>query len=256
MKLIFLGTCSGTEPMPGRKHTSLVLETAGRLYWFDAGEGCSYTAHLLGLDLLKVQKVVISHPHMDHIGGLCNLIWNIRKLFYVKKRQPDADPLEVYFPEKNSWDGILAVLGSTEVGDTVAEHLCGHEIQDGVLFDDGFVKVTALHNHHLPQRGDKWIAYSFLMECEGKRIVFSADVKHYSDVDALVGQGCDALILETGHHKIQDAYDYTSDKSIGKLFFVHHGRQILNATEECKQLVQELWKGSAAICDDGMIVEL
>lgn len=69
MKLHFLGTCSGTEPMPDRKHTSFAIETGDRLYWFDAGEGCSYTAHLMGLDLLSLCKVVISHPHMDHVGG-------------------------------------------------------------------------------------------------------------------------------------------------------------------------------------------
>ena len=256
MKLIFLGTCSGTEPMPDRKHTSFALETEDRLYWFDAGEGCSYTAHLLGLDLMKVQKVVISHPHMDHAGGLGNLIWNIRKLYYIRKLKPEAVPREIYFPARKAWDGLLAFLRSTEFGDTIPEHFHYRQIQDGVLFDDGFVKVTALHNHHLPQQDGKWISYSFLIECEGKRIVFSGDVKHYNDLDGLVENGCDALILETGHHKIQDAYDYTSDKSVGKLFFVHHGREILNATEECRQRVQELWKGDAVICDDGMVAEL
>ena len=70
MKLVFLGTCAGTEPMPDRKHAAIALEVEGRLYWFDAGEGCSYTAHNLGMDVLKVKTVVISHPHLDHTGGL------------------------------------------------------------------------------------------------------------------------------------------------------------------------------------------
>ena len=61
MKLHFLGTCAGTEPMPGRKHASVAVEVGDRLYWFDAGEGCSYTAHLMGLDLLKIKAVFISH---------------------------------------------------------------------------------------------------------------------------------------------------------------------------------------------------
>ena len=60
MKLHFLGTCSGTEPMPGRHHTSWVLETEGRLYWFDAGEGCSYTGYLMGLDPMAITKIIIS----------------------------------------------------------------------------------------------------------------------------------------------------------------------------------------------------
>lgn len=43
MKLYFLGTCAGTEPMPDRTHTSFALESGGSIYWFDAGEGCSYS---------------------------------------------------------------------------------------------------------------------------------------------------------------------------------------------------------------------
>ena len=87
MNIHFIGTCAGTEPMPGRKHASVVLESQDHLYWFDAGEGCSYTGHLMGLDLLKTGKIVISHTHMDHVGGLGNLLWNIRKLTFARKHQ-------------------------------------------------------------------------------------------------------------------------------------------------------------------------
>ena len=87
MKLWFFGTCSGTEPLPGRHHVSFALESEGGLYWFDAGEGCSYTAKLAGADLLAVKKIFISHTHMDHVGGLGNLLWNIRKLEWVEGRK-------------------------------------------------------------------------------------------------------------------------------------------------------------------------
>ena len=66
MKLTFLGTCAGTEPMPGRRHTSFVVEDKGRVYWFDTGESCSYTAHLANIDLLSTRAIFISHTHMDH----------------------------------------------------------------------------------------------------------------------------------------------------------------------------------------------
>ena len=80
MILHVLGSCAGTEPMPGRHHTSVALEAGGRLYVLDAGEGCAYTAHLLGLDLMNLQAVFLSHTHMDHIGGLAHLLWTMRKL--------------------------------------------------------------------------------------------------------------------------------------------------------------------------------
>ena len=53
MKIYFLGTCSGTEPIAGMHHCSLVFEINGAYYWFDAGESCAYTAHTSGMDIMK-----------------------------------------------------------------------------------------------------------------------------------------------------------------------------------------------------------
>ena len=39
MKLHFIGTCAGTEPMPDRRHACVVVECNDKLYFFDAGEG-------------------------------------------------------------------------------------------------------------------------------------------------------------------------------------------------------------------------
>ncbi|MDD6563518.1 MAG: hypothetical protein PUF08_00410, partial [Clostridiales bacterium] len=64
MKFYIFGSCSGTEPFKGRHHTAWALELNGRIYWFDAGETCSYTAHLMGVELLAVSDIFISHPHM------------------------------------------------------------------------------------------------------------------------------------------------------------------------------------------------
>ena len=75
-----IGSCSGTEPILNKHHTSVLLTVNGSNYFFDAGENCSRLAHLGGDDLLSTRAVFISHTHYDHIGGLCGLLWNIRKL--------------------------------------------------------------------------------------------------------------------------------------------------------------------------------
>ena len=70
MKIHFLGTCSGTEPMPDMHHCSLAFDINGVYYWFDAGEGCSHTAMTkMGIDLSRIRSIFISHPHIDHVGG-------------------------------------------------------------------------------------------------------------------------------------------------------------------------------------------
>ena len=69
MRLNFLGTGSGTEPVPGYRHVSFAIEWAGGVYWFDAGEGCAYTAHTSGVDLPSVRAIFISHTHTTIPGG-------------------------------------------------------------------------------------------------------------------------------------------------------------------------------------------
>jgi Metal-dependent hydrolases of the beta-lactamase superfamily III len=259
MKLHFFGTCAGTEPMPGRKHTSFAVEIESGIYWFDAGENCSNTAHLMGVDLLAVRKIFISHTHMDHVGGLGNLFWNIRKLSGLKNQLPIEKRVDLYLPNLEIWDGIWMILKNTE-GDYACQFEIGtHEVTDGVLLDQDGIRVSAIHNHHLPHTdGKPWRSFSYKIEAEGKTVVFSGDVKEVDDLAPFLWDPCDVLLIETGHHNVAPLCDRITERYplVKSLFFIHNGKDILQNPVAAAFTAQQHFRGPVIICEDGTSISI
>lgn len=226
-----LGSCSGTEPMPGRHHTAITLRHRGRLYWFDAGECCSYTAHVNGMDLPSTEAVFVSHTHMDHVGGLPNLLWTLRKLTTctaAARERLAGRTIGIHIPDLAVYEGMMAMLRGTEGGFKTNFTLEPRPVRDGVIHDAHGVRVRALHNLHLGE-GEPHRSFSFRIETERHAIVYSGDVKSIADF-AEFHDGCDLLMMETGHHRVEQVCGYLQDSGarFGRLLFVHHGRAILD----------------------------
>lgn len=257
MKIHFFGTCAGTEPMPKRKHVSFAIEKDEELYWFDAGEGCSNTAHLMGLDLMSISNIFISHTHMDHVGGLGNLLWNIRKLDSLTGEMAGKN-VDVYLANSKTWDGLMLLLSQTEGGFKTNFSLNRKEVYEGEIYNKSGFSVTALHNTHLGVPGDgKWMSFSYRIETEGRSIVFSGDLGSLNDIDPLI-KNCDLLLMETGHFKPEDVCNYIKDnnKNIGTLGFIHNGRHILNDKEQELAKAKKILGDRVFIAEDGMTMEL
>jgi len=60
---------------------SFLLKTERKTILFDTGRDISvcYNAQLLGIDLNKIDKIVLSHSHSDHTGGLRQILERMNK---------------------------------------------------------------------------------------------------------------------------------------------------------------------------------
>lgn len=261
MRITILGSCSGTEPMPGRHHTSLALELGEKTYFLDAGENCAYTSYLAGIDQVNTDSVFISHTHMDHIGGLPNLLWNIRKLCWVDPENEDrlrGKNIHIFLPDLDVFEGMMKLLRGTEGNFKTVFQVEPHLITDGVLTESP-LKVEAFHNHHLgePANGENWLSFSFELHAEGKKLVYSGDFK---DLPELLPHmdGADLIFLETGHHRAFELCQEMVDSGISfdRVMFFHHGLQILHDFEGELALACQVLGSRVSFANDGTVVEL
>ena len=198
-QVIILGTGSPV-PDPDRSGPALAIVVNGKSYLIDCGTGCVRQAvkayHGKGINALSVSNLnllFITHLHSDHTLGYADLIltpWDHR-----------VKPLQVYGPAgtRAMTDNLLKAYA--EDIKVRIEGLQGsnpatlkpdvHEIDDGVIYRDEQVTVTAFRVKH----GSFPNSFGFKFKTPDKVIVISGDT---APDEAIVEQarGADILIHE------------------------------------------------------------
>lgn len=105
----------------GEPGLSFLLETEGKKILFDTGYSGMFVsnAEKMGISLLDVDYVVLSHGHLDHTGGLVSLVRLLTeaKNEGIKHRVPQliAHPRCFYAKEKIPQKNSGSLLGETEI---------------------------------------------------------------------------------------------------------------------------------------------
>lgn len=184
MKLTFIGTSHGV-PEPERRCSCTMIEVSGRYYFIDMGTQAIEDLIHRGISIDAVKAIFITHPHGDHTNGLISFVDLVN--WYFKTAEP-----AVYFPDESLVTGMKAWISG---GKDLREGIHFNVFEEGVICDDGFVKVTAIATQHCPH------SFAFLVEAEGKKVLFTGDLKHPT-VDfpkVAFEEELDLIIVESAH---------------------------------------------------------
>lgn len=216
-RIVLLGTTGGPGIKRTRSNPASLLIVDGTPYLIDAGAGVLHQLALAGYAPWQVRTVFITHNHMDHNAGLEPLIsyswYSLNQNLGVTDARSPLPPVQIYGPPSTTFL-VHTSLQFLSVSERIFEAnyddayapaatmFVGHDItRDGVFYDDGKVKVTAVENTHFHfkpgqlayKMGDK--SYSYRFDTPNGSVVFTGDTGPSPAVTKLA-QGADVLVSE------------------------------------------------------------
>lgn len=173
LRVSMCGT-SSPLPAPDRAQACVAVEAGGRLFVVDAGAGSA--ANLAAAPLDRLEAVLLTHFHSDHISALGD--FNLNSWVAGRPR-----PLEVIGPE-----GVTQVVAATNAlylldrGYRVAHHgsdllpaelhvMAARTITPGTILDDAGLVITAFPVDHSPV--EPAVGYRF--DYRDRSVVISGD---------------------------------------------------------------------------------
>lgn len=284
MRVTALGTgmpfCRRQQASPG-----WLIETGnGDKFIFDIGTGCSANLNALGLPHSLLDKVFITHLHVDHFGDLTSL----HALGMVRGR---FTPLRVWgassceerlgmkafgkaFNELMAWDiesrrGVV----NTGTGWKAEFNEFDHSINGNVIFEENDVTISAFPAVHCFEG-----AVSYRLDWNGLSLAFIGDgkpsqfmVDNARNVDVLIHEAFVPAVnyAEKTHLPLQVAINiahgvHCPPRSAGKIFDMCNPRMgVIYHTMISEDLrvpilddLRSTWKGPAALAEDLMVMNV
>lgn len=200
---LHIGLCGTGSPLPNadRAGACNVVIAGKRIFVVDAGEGGARNISLMGIPNARIERLLLTHFHSDHIDGLGPMIllrWTGASA---------TTPLPVHGPE--GVEAVIAGFNTAYTADNsyrVAHH--GADIvppsgggataipfamegDSTVIFDDGGVKITAFRVDHRPVTP----AVGYRFDYKGRSVVLSGDTGVSANL-ITAAKGADLLVHE------------------------------------------------------------
>jgi len=263
MQVVILGSGSPI-PAPDRAGPSTLVRTSAGDLLFDAGRGVSMRAASALSGPVAFRAVFLTHLHSDHVTDLNDVITTRWAM------SPVPNPLEVFGPV-----GTARLVSATEsmlefdIGYRLAHHedltwrpaTVATDVTEGVVFEQGAVRVTAALTDHAPVHptvgyrvddgaGSVVIAGD-TVPCEGlDRLCAEADILVHTVVrrDQIEALGLPRLLDVIDYHSaVPDAARTAQRSGVGTLVLTHMVPPVQPGAE------QE-WIDQAALEFDGVVV--
>ena len=246
MKITFLGTADGI-PRPGHFCTSTMIEVGENVYLIDAGAPVINLMLDHGKHPNNLKAFFNTHGHTDHLDGILSLVtlcsWAYK----------DAS-FDMLLPDACVGEGIAAYLETVTGTPFPSDRLRRSTFTEGVIYDDGVLKVTAFPTRHCEPKH----SYAFLLEAEGKRALFSGDLSQFlqkGDFPAILDkEEVDLFVCEMAHFGEEHIAPYLEVCRAKRVMFNHYQPRKESHIESLSVPGRFPFPVSAA--QDGEVVEL
>jgi len=285
MRIIFMGTSPSIRP--GQMNTSILVQLGnGENFVFDLGEGSIANYPAAGIALNELDKVFITHLHVDHFGSLPYLWmfgtwaggWHERLHVYGPSgRTPEYGTAKMV-------EGMRMMLGwhidafsvfPVGKGWDIQVHEFDFRDNGGVIYDEDGVKVTHWQRSHAKDGASgyrlDWNGLSFVWTGDGRPS--NLDVKYAKGADVYVTETQASLVaISSGvqgvppflgrytidtHHTPAYAAGYLAKKIKPRLFMTTHMAFDPYQNEEVVAEIREHWKGPYHFgAPDGIVVNV
>lgn len=248
-----LGTSAGV-PMANRATTSHVLKVGESLTAIDCGGSFSQRFLQEGFDPLKIDRVIVTHTHPDHVAELPMLIQMLKLL----KR---TEPVQFFLPEEFV-EPFLRYLPSMYLfRENFPFEMKVVGYREGTLIE-GECTIRAIANSHLAKYADEGEAkglanrgQAFSLDIRvGERTLFhSGDIGSYQDVRPHIDNH-DYVVIESAHLCLDDLIADAQRLKVGQFVVSHVVSE--KAVEQIERKAREAGVSNLIVAKDGERLQL